>query len=56
MASAHSFPIDGVKPQDDDAFSNNAIDHFEHQSFPVAGRGMAALGRQLPGRAQPAPD
>jgi hypothetical protein len=24
MAFAHSFPIDGTKPQDDDAFSNNA--------------------------------
>jgi hypothetical protein len=25
MAFAHSFPIDGTKPQDDDALSNNAI-------------------------------
>jgi hypothetical protein len=24
ISFAHSFPIDGTKPQDDDAFSNNA--------------------------------
>jgi hypothetical protein len=48
MAFAHSFPIDGTKPQDDDAFSNNAgLSRPEAANGEMDGAEKSSLTRQL---------